>query len=90
MYYRIKFKSCPDIEYIFGDLMHVEKEKIRVWLAIQKAKRYFQLYHSKLILFCEDNPREELDEMDYITNGKTYIINRLPLVGSKRKLINHD
>ena len=90
MYYRIKFKSCPDIEYIFGDLMHVEREKIWVWLVIQNVKRHFQLFHSKLVLFCEDNPREELDEMDYITNGKTYIINRLPLVGSKRKLINHD
>ena len=79
MYYRIKFRSSPNIEYLFDDLLHIEK-KTRVWMVIHKAKRHFKLYHSKLILFCEDNPREELDEMDYITNGKTYIIKRLPLV----------
>ena len=84
MYYRIKFRSSPNIEYLFGDLTYVEK-KTRVRLVILQAKRHFQLYHSKLVLFCEDGPREELDEKDYITNGKTYIIKRFPLVERKNK-----
>ena len=79
MYYRIKFKSCPQ-EFLF-ELLKKEEEKggVRVRDVIKKTKQNFKIKRSRLILFTSEDPPRKLDDMDYIESGRTYVVKRLPV-----------
>ena len=75
MYYRLRFKSCPK-EFLFEQL---QEKRVQVRDVIRITKENFKLKNARLVLFSlKDGHLQKLDDEDYIDNGRTYIVKRLP------------
>ena len=73
MYYRIQFKAAPE-EFLF----ELKQEKnVRVQDVIQLTKDNFKIKYSTLVLHTDEDQRQ-LGEKEYIENGRTYIVKRIP------------
>ena len=76
MYYRIKFKIDPKQEDYLFELLQVERVKVRD--VITKVRETFKMEKTKLVLLTDEDNSKQLDEIDYIEKGRTYIVKRLP------------
>ena len=73
MYYRIRFKAAPE-EFVF----ELKQEKnVRVQDVIQLTKDNFKIKYSTLVLLTDEDQRQ-LGAKEYIENGRTYIVKRIP------------
>ena len=73
MYYRIRFKAAPE-EFLF----ELKQEKnVRVQDVIQLTKDNFKIKYSTLVLLTDEDQRQ-LGAKEYIENGRTYIVKRIP------------
>ena len=80
MYYRIQFKAVP--EEFFFELL--QEKNVRVQDVIQITKDNFKIKHSNLILLAPEDLRK-LDVKEYIDNGRTYIVKRIPMIENKKR-----
>ena len=77
MYYRLRFKPCPK-EFLFELL---QEKRVQVRDVIRITKENFKIKNATLVLFSQelkDGHLQKLDDEDYIDNGRTYIVKRLP------------
>lgn len=71
MFYRIKFKAAPQefiVETIQGFILGLD--------LLEVVRTNFNIYKSELLIFDESG--KTLREEDYIEDGRTYIIKRVP------------
>ena len=89
MYYRLRFKSCP--EEILFELL--QEKQVQVRDVIQITKRNFKIKNARLVLFSEEakvGSLRRLGDEEYVDSGRTYIVKRLPMIevyDKRRKFI---
>ena len=71
MYYRIKFKAAPK-EFVFETIKHFVLAKD----VILTVRKNFKIYQDDLYVFSDEGMR--LQPEDYVKNGRTYVIKRVP------------
>ena len=71
MYYRIKFKAAPK-EFVFETIKHF----VLVKDVILTVRKNFKIHQDDLRVFSDEGMR--LHPEDYVENGRTYVIKRVP------------